>query len=533
MFEHRTLRAVPEMLVAQKRDDLLLMIVYFIAIFSITPLLILAGVNIGLGTIFGLLAALIGVVLVARWPIVGGFLVLGCVVLIEQNPLSVSDGTDRLPIFYWPPQLVGLIERPIGFLMLLIFFLLLTHRFIKREPLLQGGVLFGVLVFYLLSVVVGVLHGLTSGGDFKIIVVEVRPFWYMFISYLLAYNLFKSKAQVRTFFWLVIFGAGVKGLQGLYIYLVLLHGNLTGQNEIMAHEESFFFVALILLLILFCLHSCYRPQFYTIWILLPPVLVALVANNRRTDYVALLVGVGVALSLIFLVKPKARPVLLISVVVFAVLLTGYVAAFAHTGGAAGAPARAILSVIDPASASARDAASNQYRVIENYDLKYTVKQNPLLGLGFGKPFLRPIPLPDISDLDQYYIYVPHNTIYWIWMRLGAIGYLALWYLFGSLIVRGCLIARQLNDPYLQLVAIYAVAIAVMEIIVGYADYQLFFYRNVIYLGLLAGLLMRLPALDKEKERKNEVTSSVLFDPITDVGGKGAELLSAQGVSKEI
>ena len=40
---------------------------------------------------------------------------------------------------------------------------------------------------------------------------------------------------------------------------------------------------------------------------------------------------------------------------------------------------------------------------------------------------------------------------------------------------------------------------VMEIIVAYADYQLFFYRNVIYIGLLAGILMRLPDLDKPVE----------------------------------
>ena len=60
--------------------------------------------------------------------------------------------------------------------------------------------------------------------------------------------------------------------------------------------------------------------------------------------------------------------------------------------------------------------------------------------------------------------------------------------------------RKLKDPYLQMMAIYIVAIMFMEVIVAYADYQLFFYRNVIYLGLLIGILLRLPALDSQKEQ---------------------------------
>jgi hypothetical protein len=65
--------------------------------------------------------------------------------------------------------------------------------------------------------------------------------------------------------------------------------------------------------------------------------------------------------------------------------------------------------------------------------------------------------------------------------------------------------RRLEDPYLQVVAIYIVAVVVMEVIVAYADYQLFFYRNVINLGLLCGLLVKLPILDKERKEvsKNE------------------------------
>ncbi|HST87444.1 MAG TPA: hypothetical protein VLJ14_03620, partial [Ktedonobacterales bacterium] len=173
-----------------------------------------------------------------------------------------------------------------------------------------------------------------------------------------------------------------------------------------------------------------------------------------------------------------------------------VAAFSHSGGAFAQPARAVISTIHPDTSDARDYSSNLYRQIENADLKFTIKQSPIIGYGFGKPFLQPVLLPNILDLDPYYLFVPHNTIYWVWMRLGFVGFLALWYIFGSIIVRGCQIARRLRDPYLQLVAVYVVAVTFMEVILAYADYQLFFYRNVIYLGLLCGLLLNLPKLDR-------------------------------------
>src|SRR5712692_6748220 len=198
-----------------------------------------------------------------------------------------------------------------------------------------------------------------------------------------------------------------------------------------------------------------------------------------------------------MVKPQARKWLLTCMLIFVALGGAYVAAFWHSSGGFGEPARAIISFFYP---DPRDSASNLYRLIENYDLKFTEHQNPLLGMGFGKQFLQPITLPNILSLDPYYLFIPHNTIYWIWMRLGPLGYFALWYLIGAIIVRGCIIVRQLHDRYLQLVAIYVVAVTFMEVIVAYADYQLFFYRNVIYLGLLVGILLKLPELDQKKEQ---------------------------------
>jgi len=489
---HQGFQTVSRLLKDRRRRDLLLFLLLFMSMLTLVPLLVLAGIAIGFGYIFALLVVVILTAVVIRWPIVGFFVVLASALAIDQSPLDVVGGSPSLYVLYWPPSLQGLPDRPIGFLMLFVLALLVLHGLLKRKKMLRGGELWLPFLLFFVCVIWGIVHGLSSGGNLQILVEEVRSFWYLLLGYLLAYNLISKKQHVRLMVWFIILCAGIKALQGVYIYIFVIHGDLAANHQIMAHEESYFWISVLLLIVLFSLHSMYRPQFFAALAILPFLLLSLVANNRRADFVALVVGLAVAWVLVFTIKKHARKSLLVVLFVTTLLGGAYVAAFYNGTGGVSSPARAIVSVFHP---DPTDASSNLYRQIEDYDLKYTVQLNPM-GLGFGKPFLQPILLPDLSSLDPVYNYIPHNTIYWVWMRLGPIGFIALWYLFGAMIVRGSIIARQLKDPYLQLIAIYIVAMLVMEIIVAYADYQLSFYRNVIYIGILAGVLMRLPSIDE-------------------------------------
>lgn len=483
-----------------RRSDLFLFILLFIGALILVPGLVLAGIAIGSSYILALLAVAIIAALVIRWPTVGFFVILVGTLSIDQSPTDVVGGSPQIYFFYWPISLQGLPDRPIGFLMLFVLLVFILHNLLKRRKALRGGELLLPFLLFIVCVIWGIVHGLSSGGNIQIIVEEVRSFWYLFLGYLLAYNFISKKLHLRNFFWCVIICAGIKALQGVYIYIFVIHGDLADNHQIMAHEESYFWISILLLIIIFSLHSKYKPQFYTALILLPFMLLALVANNRRADFVALILGLLVAWIMVFAVKPRARVSLTVIFVITVLFAGAYVAAFYNGSGGFSEPARAVVSVFSP---DPTQAASNLYRSIENFDLKYTIMLNPM-GLGFGKPFLQPILLPNIVALDPVYNYIPHNTIYWVWMRLGPIGYLALWFLFGSIIVRGLIISRQLKDKYLQLISIYIVAMIIMEIIVAYADYQLSFYRNVVFVGMLAGILMKLLSLDQEKETKKEI-----------------------------
>jgi hypothetical protein len=523
------------LLAAEQRAERRMFLLMVGIVVLLAPLVVWASATGGEKYVLSLVVVAIVLAVILRKPIVGLYLIMVCVTVVDQAALPTPILTDTLTIYYWPPGLTGLAERPISFLLLLVLLVWMCHRFMKHQRVLWGGPLLWPFLVFLLWVVWGIVHGLTSGGTLKIIVLEIRPLWYLFVAYLLTYNLITKKEQVRSLLWVLIVGAGIKGLQGTYIYLIAYHGSLVGHHEIMSHEESFFFIAVVLLLVILCLHYRYRPQIIGLCLILPPVLLATLANQRRADYLALLIGIMVAWMLIYLVKPKARTRLVVLLIASLVLGGGYVLAFSHASGTLASPARAVISVFAPAADDTTSESSNAYRVIENTDLLFTLKQNPFLGWGFGKPFLQPTPLPDIGSLDPYFNYVPHNTIYWVWMRLGDIGYIAFWYLIGAMIVRGCMVVRRLRDRYLQAVAIFIVATTVMEIIVAYADYQLFFLRNVLYLGLLTGLLLKLPALDeaptlhkKKEQPADETRDGVRSRTAPKVGGQRPQLLPAQG-----
>jgi O-Antigen ligase len=470
-------------------------VLLLLATLILTPLMVLAGASQGFGEVLVALAALVALALSPWKPILSLYLLVICAVVIEQDPLTGTPiGTDNLHVFFWPVSLQGLPERPIGFFILAVLGIIICTRLLKRQRPLYGGKLFYPFIFFLGCVAIGILHGLTSGGTFRIIVLEVRPWWYLFVSYLLAFNIVSEVKHVRNILWITIIGTAVKGAQGVYIVYYYLGGHVSGHNEIMAHEQSFFFILVLLLLALMALHGVQRGFLIAILLSLPCLLIALIANNRRADYVALLAGIAVAWILVIVLKPQARRVLVAALVLCVLLGAGYVLAFQHVGGALGQPANAVISVFRPSAADARDASSNAYRAIEDYDLKYTEGVSPFLGYGFGKPFLQPQVLPDVSQLDPYYLYIPHNNVLWIWMRLGPLGFAALWNLIGTGIVCGCLIARRLRNVELQLFAILAVSALVMEVIVAYGDYQFYFYRNMIYIGIVLGVLLKLPAI---------------------------------------
>ena len=62
------------------------------------------------------------------------------------------------------------------------------------------------------------------------------------------------------------------------------------------------------------------------------------------------------------------------------------------------------SVIVPTRRQNATRARTWHRTLENFNLVFTIKSEPLTGVGFGRPFYQPAPLPDISFFVFYRVH---------------------------------------------------------------------------------------------------------------------------------
>ena len=95
----------------------------------------------------------------------------------------------------------------------------------------------------------------------------------------------------------------------------------------------------------------------------------------------------------------------------------------------------------------------------------------------------------------YWTYITHNAIFWVWMKMGVIGFTAFWFLLGSAAIEGISSFRLLSDASLRALAITIAGLVVMQIVFPYGDLGLTYAMPMIFLGCMLGVLMQLPSLD--------------------------------------
>ncbi len=354
------------------------------------------------------------------------------------------------------------------------------------------GSLLRPLGLYMLMVLVGEIHGLITGGNRTLSLWEVRGQVYMLVAYLLPCNLIKTRRGVTALVWIIVIGTGVKALQGLYRWQVDLAGNIHTVESLFPHEQSFFFNGLLLLTITLFLYGGSRRLKGAALFLLPFVLIVDLANQRRAAVLGIVVGIAALFAVTAIIHPARRRVVIAIAVMLAIAWTPYYAAFKNSTGLTGEIAHAVNSNTHP---DPRDASSNLYRDNENADIMYTMKSNltsQIIGVGYGKHMDAPYPLAQIDYI--FWDIMPHNSVLWVWMRLGTAGYLLFWILIGTAIVQAMRVARRLTDPYLKGLAVWIGIMVMQQVIFGYLDLQWTSYRNLVTMGILFALIGRLGQL---------------------------------------
>ena len=416
---------------------------------------------------------------------------VGLVLLTEQYPEVLAEGVEP-----WLPQGLPIFENiarytPLSFMyvnMVELWLVLLAGVWFLRgvsrgEIRVRPAVCPLALSLAALTVLVTFIIGVKSGGDFKIALWEVRALGYLFGLAWLVPQLVDRRRHVVVLLWVIVGALSIKAFQGLYRYFVVLRMQLPLGDTFMAHEDPVMFVPLFFLFVML-VHYRVEPRLTRFLAVITPILLVVLAlTQRRIAYVSLVLC---GAFLVVLLRPAAR--WKFAQMATPAVLAGalYVVMFYGSSSPLGRPVARALQLFEAGN------ISNQYRVVEEENLKYTIDQHPW-GIGYGQPFEM---LYDLPKSWVLYDYIPHNEILWIWVKSGTLGFVVVMYFFARVIAEAAWAHRALRDPLFRVLAA-VVAIAVFnQLLVAYYELQLTYTRNMVYLGTLLGLLGRVIRWDR-------------------------------------
>ena len=380
----------------------------------------------------------------------------------------------------------GATISPLEISLYLGFLISVLRRYARNRTLIASTALTRPLLAFTFFVIMGFVRGILAGGNLRIAILEGRAMLYILLVFAIMVNECTEDRQFRSALYAILAGVIVQSMLSI-VYLQRLesserdlleslneHGSAIGQNLI-----------LVTLLALLLLDRRSPLLKWSLAICLLPVMYVYFYAQRRAGVAALIVaGVMIAIALFW----RRRRAFWVVTPIVTFLLIGYLGAFWNSTSAVAFPAGAMKSIIAPGSASAEDQSSDLYRIVESYDLNFTIRTSPLLGFGFGHAFLRPVPLPDISFFELN-AYLPHNSVLWVWIKTGFGGFVTMFYVFGKTVMLGARRIRTLPHGIDLATTLAATMFVVMFAVYTYVDVS-WDARNTVFLGVAAAVCAR-------------------------------------------
>lgn len=404
----------------------------------------------------------------------------------------VGDGslTPQLPItknFSSPESLLylhdALIVSPLETYMLFTFISWLGRGAMQRKIVFYRSELFWPALVFLAFVVFGLVYGIGTGGNLNIALWESRALFYLVAMLVLASNLLTQRNHFHNALWAAMLALFIEGIIGSHYFLVTLRGSLAGVEAITDHAAAIHMNTFIVFLLATWLYKASAAKRLILPLMIPPVLLTYLATQRRAAFVTLIIAL---LVMTFFLYKENRRVFWLLAPTAAVIGILYLGAFWNSSSALGQPAQAIKSVIAEDQANAADQSSNVYRVLENLNTSFTIHQRPLTGVGFGQKFYIVWTMPDISFFE-WWEYLPHNSIIWIWLKMGVGGFVAMLYLVGKTIMLGARVLLRIEHDPIGAVALTGTLYIIMHFIYAYVDIS-WDAQSMIYVGMTMGML---------------------------------------------
>jgi O-antigen ligase len=441
----------------------------------------------------------IGVLLVLcilRKPLVGLWVTMFATFLLEALPNQV----DQTSAYTWllHANLSNWSGLPIAVSPFLIMLLLTGLSWIVRAGL-QGrpwpplGTLGVPVLIVGACVLVGVVYGsVLNGGDRRLGYWEVRSFIYFILAFFLVSAILRSANHLKLLSWAMVVALVLNAVRLAMRSWLLPAGFVVDENTISgtAHENALFLAMLIAYFLAHLTFGRWDAQRWVLLLSMPIVVYALLISERRAAFVVLFAGAAVWATALYLRRRalfwKVMPVLVL-------ISMAYLAAFWNQPESTlGQPVRAVQSVFGVGPRTERDESSNLYRITEEYNVWRTIRDHPLTGIGFGKSYSMYAPMVVLSWWETQFL-IPHNQVFWLWLKMGVFGFVSILWLFGQAMARGAQLLRSVEAEWLTVIVL-VIMYPVMLLIFSYVDHGFANDRAMVVLGFALGALSRLPAL---------------------------------------
>ena len=425
------------------------------------------------------------------------FAVLGDFLTSPWYPFTTSLSSHQSILFISN----GLTFEPLELCLIAMVFGWILQMMARHTWSLHKGPLFRPILVFTAFMLFGFAHGMASGGDRNAGLWELRWVMILPVLYVLLSNLFERREQYVRLWVFVMVAVFINSIIAVLNYRTLTAADRESMESFVSHGATLSMNAMLILL----LGAWTFQKSSWAWkaclpFALVPVTYMYLLSQRRAAFVALIAGLGI----VAIVLRWTNRRVFWKVVPF-VLIVGavYCAAYWHDETSTAAfPAQAVKSVIAPNDVSERNQGSDLYRIIEKQDIQATIRSSPILGIGFGHPFLRPYPLPQIAPflLEPY---MPHNAILWVWMKAGIGGFIAMLYLFGAAMYAGARAVLKAGRSDYAATLLTAVAFVMMYCVFAYVDIA-WDPQNMVLIALALAHISRAahPAEGAEAQRSS-------------------------------
>lgn len=433
-------------------------------------------------------------------PVAGLYLILGGALLFEQWGISgVSPITFQIRFF---ENLTSYTDIPLrlslaDLLIALVFGSWLLRRIVGAADRVRAGPLGWAVGAYAGALLLGLVIGIARGGSFNELaaLAELRAPVHLCALYFLTANLVRTPGQASVVLRTIVAIAAVKAAQGFWNFIELRDQGATFE-AVTSHEEVLFFNVIPILALAMAVLQGPTRLGRSLLLLTPIVLVVSTLSQRRVGFVALAVGLAITILLLLAERPRRTTTLL---GVGALVLCVYAAFAWNAQGPLAQPLRALRAVVAPEEISERDRMSNYWRMVENANISFTISQLPFTGVGLGQQYLFQEEPPPLGDFI-YWRYMTHNAVYWLWLKAGVLGFLALWFLAAQAILIGGALVRRLHAPELKVMALLPTTLIAMQLVYSSVDLGLTYSRPMIVLGVALGLLAALSSVAAQGQR---------------------------------